>query len=103
MGDLYAASPEEMMRQARRLDEVADAIKGIFDRHHASIDGIGDGWGDDTLGRQFYAKYQPSKQQFDMFTDDLSTSLRQTADQVVETAKKIIQTEGENSQPPAYA
>lgn len=97
MGELLDADRDGLRLNGGSLDQVAGTVKKILDRHHAAVDAIGDCWGDDTVGKEFAGKYEPSRDEFDQYADKLVDALCSSADSVRDSAHRLDRTEHDNT------
>lgn len=98
MMSIYDADPQELARRTKVLEEVNKGVSAIFDGHDTAVERIGNVWGTDPMGEEFYRRYGPNAQDFYDYAHNLMLGVRTSVDAVVETARRIQRTEVDNTE-----
>jgi uncharacterized protein YukE len=96
VSDQVSVNTDGLLAAAPGLSDLAGRVRDVYTSLAATLDELGQPWGDDQTGEAFVANYQDPKEQLLTGIDSTGSVLSSTADGVVTMAKGFAQTEAEN-------
>ena len=98
MSDEVSVNSEELEAAASGFSDLARRVRNVYGTLLASLEGLGQPWGNDAAGNAFLNNYQDPKEQILTGLSGTGSVLDSTYDGLVTMAKGFADTEAENRQ-----
>lgn len=95
--DYFAVDPDALAKNAPNVRAYSDQMRQALTRLKSRLDGLGDCWGDDPMGKSFEGAYLTPRDQMFSGLQGIADVLDSTADGLETMAKGFHQTEEQNA------